>query len=236
MLSTTERTARLEALERIMHAQQDGFYSFVTAYMAIRDEELFKDAGFSSFPEYLQQRWGRAYSYRLLHSADVVAQLSTLVDDSQKLNVITKPAHATALATVPEPLRLALLELLNSTVVDKPTAAKIGKIGKVLEGVLEELQRTGTISVTEEDQLPAAAIPAITSAVLLELRESNYRQLQHLTDLQAKREPVYERSDAAEHVLNWRILSSNMHLAPDAAVTVKVFANKNGYTIRVEQA
>src|SRR5688572_20747938 len=122
LVAQTERTARLDALERLMQAHEDGFYSFVQAYTAIRDEELYKEAGHASFTDYLQQRWGRAYSYRLLQSADAMSQLSTFVDEGD-LRVIQKPSQAHALAHVTPALQPAVIELLNSTVVDKPTAS-----------------------------------------------------------------------------------------------------------------
>lgn len=77
-----DRWPNLAACEKII---EQGLASFITTGMAlitVRDRALYKQAGYSTFEDYCQERWGisRPRAYQLIESATTVQEMSTIVD------------------------------------------------------------------------------------------------------------------------------------------------------------
>jgi hypothetical protein len=71
-----------EDCEEIIAKHIVRFYLVGRALAKIKDNEWYKDAGFSSFEEYCKQRWGfkRAHAYRLIGASEVINNLSPIGD------------------------------------------------------------------------------------------------------------------------------------------------------------
>jgi hypothetical protein len=68
-------TWRLDELEAVVAGGLHAFVPAGNALRKIRDEDLYKNAGFDTFEEYLRERWdiSRGHAYRLIDGAAVVA-------------------------------------------------------------------------------------------------------------------------------------------------------------------
>lgn len=72
-----ERVALAEC-EAVIERGFQTFYEVGLALQKVRDEELFRIAGYRSFRQYVEQRWtqGKSHAYRLIDAAEVVENLS----------------------------------------------------------------------------------------------------------------------------------------------------------------
>lgn len=127
------------------------------ALLAIRDGKLYKEAGYTSFEKYCQERWGwsRATAYRSIDSARVAAELSPTGD-----NPIATERQARELAPLlsnPDKLREVTAKLPPA-----PTA-------KVIRAAVAKAR---TFEPTEEPAFPAWAETALMKARNL-LREAS---------------------------------------------------------------
>lgn len=73
---------RLQYLEKVIDKNLQAFYDVGHALKEIKDKELYKAQGYTSFDEYCIERWDikRAHAYRLIDSSDVFANLSPIGD------------------------------------------------------------------------------------------------------------------------------------------------------------
>lgn len=68
----------LASLEAVIAEGLDAFVTTVTAFLAVRDRGLYRDAGYETFEAYCRQRWGfsHAYGKYLLAAGKVAANLA----------------------------------------------------------------------------------------------------------------------------------------------------------------
>lgn len=78
---STQETVRLCELERIIQKGKDTFVEVGTALSEIRDSKIYR-ATFKTFEEYCEKRWAfnRDYASKMIMAAEVVGNLSTMVD------------------------------------------------------------------------------------------------------------------------------------------------------------
>jgi len=64
-------------LEQTLKSWRSNFYEAGKALLKIRDEALYQEALFESFPEYVRVRWdiSRSQAYRLINAARVMKDL-----------------------------------------------------------------------------------------------------------------------------------------------------------------
>lgn len=69
-------------LEQTLKSWRSNFYEAGKALLKIRDEALYQEALFESFPEYVRVRWdiSRSQAYRLINAARVLDNLSPIGD------------------------------------------------------------------------------------------------------------------------------------------------------------
>lgn len=102
------RRERLAQLEHVVEtsalnfrrAQARHYREVGPALEEIRDEELYADAGYASWHDYLRRRWeySEAHAYRFIEMGKVLAALSPLGDAA--LEALTAESHARELAPV----------------------------------------------------------------------------------------------------------------------------------------
>jgi len=114
---TGERLAVLEA------TIQNGLKTFIevgNALLEIRDRNLYREQGYTTFQDYCCKRWqmGRAHAYRLIDAASVAANLSPMGD------VPATERQARELAVLPPELQLQVWGLLTEE-KPQPTAKEI---------------------------------------------------------------------------------------------------------------
>lgn len=73
---------RLPRLEELIQTHQGQFYESGLALKQIRDEYLYRDLSFTSFRQYIEERWDmkRSHAYRLIQAATVMDNLSQIGD------------------------------------------------------------------------------------------------------------------------------------------------------------
>lgn len=131
MIETEIVTTRLIECERVIERGLNTFVEVGTALLEIRDNRLYKD-GYSTFEEYCRERWDmqRAYAYRLIGAAEVVANLSPIGDILPATETQARP-----LASLSPDVQLkAWQEVLDIAPDGKVTAALVEK---VVEGYKE---------------------------------------------------------------------------------------------------
>lgn len=102
------RSERLAQLERVVEtsaltfrrAQARHYREVGPALEEIRDQELYADAGYTSWLDYLRRRWeySQAHAYRFIEMGKVLAALAPLGDAA--LEALTAETHARELAPV----------------------------------------------------------------------------------------------------------------------------------------
>jgi hypothetical protein len=82
IVQTSNRKARFKELEQVVrHSLPEALKHFVEvgkALKEIRNERFYKDAGYDTFDEYLDERWdlSRSYASRLINGAATVTKLA----------------------------------------------------------------------------------------------------------------------------------------------------------------
>jgi hypothetical protein len=134
---TGEIVACLADLESVIERGLSSFVEVGEALMTIRDEKLYRQ-DHDTFEAYCRERWGfgKAHSYRLIESAEVVAALSPMGD----VPVPTTERQARALTPVkdnPEQMAEAMKRASRDT-NGKPTAVAIADAVSDLVNSTEE--------------------------------------------------------------------------------------------------
>ena len=127
---TTQETVRLVELERIIQKGKDTFVEVGTALAEIREAKLYRPK--QTFEEYCKDRWDftRDYASKLIMAAEVVGNLSTIVD-KPKTESQTRP-----LAKLPPEDQPAAWEKAQELAKEegKPVAAR--HVEKAVEEVM----------------------------------------------------------------------------------------------------
>jgi hypothetical protein len=89
---TKPEEARLKRLEGVIQRGMKSFLEVGRALTEVRDQRLYRGS-FPSFELYLRERWGfnRQYAYMLIGAADVVTNLSTVVDTVPQVEWQARP-------------------------------------------------------------------------------------------------------------------------------------------------
>lgn len=118
---TTQETVRLCELERIIQKGKDTFVEVGTALSEIRDSRIYRST-FKTFEDYCQKRWdfNRDYASKMIMAAEVVGNLSTIVDKPKT------ESQARPLAKLPAEQQPAAWERAQEKAKDegKPVAAR----------------------------------------------------------------------------------------------------------------
>lgn len=122
------QAARLRACEETIERGQQTFIEVGQALARIRDERLFREAGFASFDAYCRERWamGKSYASQLISAASVGAEFRNLNNEGQ--------AHA--LRRVPETQRAEVMERVQERAESESrpiTAALIEEVARPQE-------------------------------------------------------------------------------------------------------
>lgn len=77
--------AQLKVAESVIERGQQTFVEVGQALAKIRDRRLFREAGYHSFADYCQERWGfkRAYAYSLISGAEVSAMADIPISERE---------------------------------------------------------------------------------------------------------------------------------------------------------
>jgi hypothetical protein len=113
------RKERLEAAEKVISAGMEEFYRVGMKLKEVRDDELYKEAGYTTWEDYCRLRWdwSRDYTYKLMRAAEYRAVLPDVDTKSTNKN------KGWTEATVREMTRLP----------DKRTATRVG--AKIIKAV-----------------------------------------------------------------------------------------------------
>ena len=132
--------AELAQLEQVIEAGlaeiRALFRSVGEALREIRDARLYR-AGYKTFDAYAQARWGlaRSRAYQLIDAADVVDDLSTVVDILPESERQTRPL----VPLEPDERREVWQEAVESSEGQQPSAARVQEIAaRVLANLPEE--------------------------------------------------------------------------------------------------
>lgn len=99
--------AQLKAYESVIEAGQQTFVEVGQALAKIREQRLFREAGFHSFDDYCRQRWGMGKSY--------ASQLISAGEVGQEFTTVNNFEQARALRRVPAPQRAEVMERVERT-------------------------------------------------------------------------------------------------------------------------
>ena len=134
---------RLTVLETIIEQGQQTFIEVGVALIEIREKRLYKE-NFATFEGYCQTRWGwtRQRAYQLIESANVVSEMSTIVDISPK---VQNEGQARELAKIKNPqVRAQVWQKVNQMAqeVETVVTAKLVKDAVEVQKQIE-LQTSG---------------------------------------------------------------------------------------------
>lgn len=132
-----DEAARLGELEQVIHDRITAFVEVGQALREIRDSRLYREE-YASFEDYCKQAWDitRSYGYRLIDAAEVVAEMSTIVDTPLPTN--ESQAHALKDIEGPEAKAAAMQKASED---GPPTAAKIRAAAADVDPLLAERRR-----------------------------------------------------------------------------------------------
>jgi hypothetical protein len=145
-MSVTQQ--QITAVEKISHAERDSlstceaiierglrsFYEVGAALTRIRDERLYR-ATYGTFEEYCLKRWnwGKAYAYRQIAAAEVVANLSPIGDVPQ-----TESQARPLVGLRPQEQRVVWGKAVEESKGKQPTAAKVEEVAKRIRQLLQK--------------------------------------------------------------------------------------------------
>src|SRR5438128_4371217 len=77
---TADTARRLAELEEIVERGKQGFLEVATALAEIHECKLYREAGFTTFEDYVSKRWGwtRRNAYHYLQAAEVVQNVKSI--------------------------------------------------------------------------------------------------------------------------------------------------------------
>jgi len=118
-LSSAEQT-ELRRCETVIAQGWQTFFDVGKALTTIRDHRLYRGE-YKTFEAYCRQKWqyGRAYAYRLISAAEVVANLSTIGDKRMPEN---ESQVRPLIGLTPEQIRKAWAEALTDSKGERVTA------------------------------------------------------------------------------------------------------------------
>lgn len=153
----------LDELESIIERGLQTFVAVGTALLEIRDRRLYKEAGFTRFEDYCQQRWGftKQRGYQYIEAAEITNILSTTVDFIPETE--SQARELAPLKDNPEVLR-AVWQDLQERFPDTPLTAK-----RIREVVVERLEADEIIRRLHEVPAPShspAQLPPRPDAAL----------------------------------------------------------------------
>lgn len=155
-VQSTSKT-RLQELERVIEKGLDTFVEVGKALLEIRDSRLYRQEGHSTFEDYCHNRWrkriSRPRAYQLIEAAQVVENLSTVVDKLPQ-----NEWQARELSELePEQQRQVWSEAVKGSRNGQPTAAEIREVkNKTLPQIIrEERRRLGFSDPGEVEKRPA---------------------------------------------------------------------------------
>lgn len=161
MLQTAQETSTitLAALQEHEARIAAGLNAALSSFRAIKNGELYRAAGLDSFPEYLRQRYGKTYAYKVIAALSGVEGLS---DPFAVANI----SQAAALSKVDPDWRGPLLEAMNQD-PDGVTASKIAGAWEALKDLPEPV-RGGVLSILNRipGKLTRTAIKETADAIL----------------------------------------------------------------------
>jgi hypothetical protein len=116
-------SAQLKACESVIERGQQTFVEVGRALARIRDERLFREAGFHSFDDYCQGRWGmqRNYANKLISAGE----LGTTVPNERQ---------ARELRRVPEPRRIEVMQQAQQLAEEREQPVTAAVIREVAGG------------------------------------------------------------------------------------------------------
>jgi hypothetical protein len=145
--------SQLEQQEQIIERGIKSFVEVGVALMKIRDEELYREAGFGGFVEYLESKpWGigQAHAYRMIGASEVatVIHLDKPLNEGQARELAPLMRQAT-----PEVVKQVYDEVVVET-EGKPTAKKIReKVRKLLRPAKRAKKSVETQAVSDAELL-----------------------------------------------------------------------------------
>lgn len=144
-------TLQLEHCERIIRSGLDTFVQVGTALLTIRDKRLYKQAGFSAFADYCEQRWqiSRVHAHRLVAAARVAANLLPEGNVSPTAEKQVRPLTALDPDRQREAWRSAV-EATNGKPTEKAVRAAVELIAKpsIIERELVTIEAPRAASAT----------------------------------------------------------------------------------------
>lgn len=135
MLTTTEHL-ELQQFECIIEQGLQGFYEAGQALKHIRDQKLYRSK-YSSFEDYCLSRWqiSKPRAYQLISASQVVAELSTKVDQLPQSEAQTRPLTAIAPGQ-----RLEAWQAAQTLAGGKPTAAQVERATQAVKAEQKQWQ------------------------------------------------------------------------------------------------
>jgi hypothetical protein len=157
---TTNEVADLLRLEAVIRRGVAVFVEVGSALMEIRDKRLYRGQ-FPTFEEYCRDRWQlqRAYAYRLIEAAGVVANLSPMGDI-----LPTNERQARPLTQLePEAQRAAWAAAVESAPEGKVTAAHVAATVAQMSSIGDKAPVVAPAAPVVEERLPGAFIKPAAS-------------------------------------------------------------------------
>jgi len=137
--SFLNREQRFDQLEAVIERGLKAFYEVGKALTEIRDDQLYKEKGYSNFRKYCEQRWGlkKSHAYRAIKAAEVFDNLVTSLkvspigDNSHPKILPTNEAQIRPLTRLqPNLQREAWLQAVENSPHGKITAKDVQKVAK----------------------------------------------------------------------------------------------------------
>jgi hypothetical protein len=147
--------AQLESYERVIERGVAVFSEVGSALLAIRDGRLYR-AEHDTFEIYCHERWSmsRPRAYQLIESANIISNLSTVVDIPAP---ISERQLRPLAALEPEEQRMVWKQAVEESGGKPPTAIKVEELKQVIVQRINERRReAGVDSKTKTTETPVS--------------------------------------------------------------------------------
>lgn len=144
-------STELRRQETVIERGKQAFADIGRALTVIRDNRLYKSAGYSTFEIYCFERWGwqRAHAYRMIEAAQTVSEMSPIGD---KMPTVETESQARELAKIKNPvLRSQVWQEVNQQAAQAETPVTASLIKTTVQKHVQIHSRDSLAPSREDD-------------------------------------------------------------------------------------